>query len=149
MKVAIVTFDGFNELDSLVAAHIINRVDLPGWRAELTGPSEMITSMNGVVVRTQQPLEFAAHADAVIMGSGRKTREVVDDEALMSRLRLDPGRQFIASQCSGALVLLRPGLVEDTPVCTDRTTQCWLEAAGNRVLDQPFHASGRVATASG
>ena len=149
MRVAVVTFDGFNELDSLVAAHIINRVDLPGWRAEITGPSAALTSMNGVVVSAQQPLEFATRADAVIIGSGRKTRQVVDDDALMSRLNLDPKRQYIASQCSGALVLIRLGLVKGLPVCTDRKTQGWVEAAGYRVLDQPFYASGRVATAGG
>ena len=149
MRVAVVTFDGFNELDSLIAAHIINRVDVSGWRAEITGPSEVLTSMNGIDVRTQQPLEFAARADAVIIGSGPKTREVVEDEALMSRLRLDPKRQLIASQCSGALVLIRLGLVHDTPVCTDRKTQAWVEAAGHKVLSQPFYASGRVATAGG
>lgn len=149
MRVAVVTFDGFNEIDSLVAAHIINRVDLPGWRAEITGPSEILTSMNGIVIRAQQPLEFAARADAVIIGSGRKTREVVNDEAMMARLQLDPRRQWIASQCSGALVLIRLGLVQGGPVCTDRKTQAWVEAAGYRVLDEPFHASGRVATAGG
>jgi len=105
--------------------------------------------MNGVVVTAQQPLEFAARADAVIIGSGRKTREVVEDEALMSRLRLDPGRQLIASQCSGALVLIQLGLVQGIPVCTDRKTQRWVEAAGYQVLDQPFYASGRVATVGG
>jgi len=149
MRVAVLTFDGFNEIDSLVAAHIINRVDLPGWRAEITGPSEILTSMNGVVIRAQQPLEFAAQADAVIIGSGRKTQEVVEDDALMARLQLDPRRQWIASQCSGALVLIRLGLVSGAPVCTDRKTQAWVEAAGYRVLDEPFHANGRVATAGG
>jgi transcriptional regulator GlxA family with amidase domain len=149
MRVAVVTFDGFNELDSLIAAHIINRVARPGWRAEITGPSELIRSMNGVVVAAQQPLEFTARADAVVVGSGRKTREVVADEALMSRLRLDPGRQLIAAQCSGALVLIRLGLMRGMPVCTDRKTQAWAEAAGCRILDEPFYASGRVATAGG
>jgi len=149
MRVAIVTFDGFNEIDSLVAAHIINRVDLPGWRAEITSPSEIVTSMNGVVLRAQQPLEFAAEADAVIIGSGRKSREVVEDEALMARLQLDPQRQYITSQCSGALVLIKLGLVTGMPVCTDRWTQNWVEAAGYEVLDQPFYARGRVATAGG
>ena len=147
MRVAVVTFDGFNELDSLVAAHILNRVD--GWRAEITGPSEILTSMNGVAVRAQQPLEFANEADAVIIGSGRRTREMVANDALMARLRLDPRRQWIASQCSGALVLIRLGLLERDAVCTDRKTQPWIEAAGYRVLDEPFHASGRVATAGG
>lgn len=149
MRVAVVTFDGFNEIDSLVAAHIVNRVDRPGWRAEIAGPAETLTSANGVVVHAQQPLEFAAQADAVVIGSGRRTREVVADEALMARLRLDPRRQLIASQCSGALVLVRLGLVRDAPICTDRTTQPWIEAAGHRVLDRPFHAQGTVATAGG
>lgn len=149
MRVAVVTFDGFNEIDSLVAAHIVNRVDRPGWRAEITGPSETLTSANGVVLHAQQPLEFAASADAVVIGSGRRTRAMVADDALMARLRLDPRRQLIASQCSGALVLIRLGLVNDAPVCTDRTTQPWIEAAGHRVLDAPFHASGSVATAGG
>ena len=148
MRVAVVTFDGFNEIDSIVAAHIINRVE--GWRAEITGPAEILTSMNGVVLRAQQPLEFASRADAVIIGSGRRTREMVADDAMMSRLKLDPQRQFIASQCSGALVLLRLELVPaGTPICTDRKTQEWIEAAGHRVLDEPFHANGRVATAGG
>lgn len=149
MKIAIVTFDGFNEIDSLVAAHILNRVALPGWRAEITAPRETVTSMNGVVVAAQQPLEFAAQADAVIIGSGRKTRAMIEDDALMSRLRLDPSRQFIASQCSGALVLIHLGLVRGTAVCTDRKTQAWVEAAGYEVLDRPFHAHERVATAGG
>ena len=150
MRVAVLTFDGFNEIDSLVAAHIINRVDLPGWRAEITGPSEVLTSMNGVAIRAQQPLEFASRADAVIIGSGRKTRDVVADDALMARLHLDPQRQWIASQCSGALVLIRLGLLPPgVPVCTDRNTEAWITAAGYRVLDEPFHAAGRVATAGG
>jgi len=46
-------------------------------------------------------------------------------------------------------VLIRLGLVQGVPVCTDRKTQAWVEAAGYRVLDEPFYASGRVATAGG
>src|SRR5262245_29543572 len=106
MRVAVVTFDGFNEIDSLVAAHIVNRVALPGWKAEIAAPGPTVTSMNGVVVTAQQPLEFASEADAVIVGSGTATRDVVEDDALIGRLRLDPERQFVASQCSGALVLI-------------------------------------------
>ena len=49
--------------------------------------------MNGVTVLRQRPLDFAAEADAVIIGSGIKTREIVADASLMSRIRLDPARQ--------------------------------------------------------
>jgi transcriptional regulator GlxA family with amidase domain len=149
MRVAIVTFDGFNEIDSLVAAHIINRVAVPGWKAEITAPTTTVTSMNGVCLVAQQPLEFVAEADAVVLGSGRRTREVIANAALLARMRIDPARQYVASQCSGALVLIRLGLIREGPVCTDSKTRPEVEAAGFDVPARPFHARGRVATAGG
>ena len=76
MQIAVLTFDGFNELDSFVAAAILNRVKAKGWKAHITSPSAEVTSMNGITVQRQQPLEFARKADAVIIGSGVKTREI-------------------------------------------------------------------------
>jgi transcriptional regulator GlxA family with amidase domain len=67
----------------------------------------------------------------------------------MSRLQLDPKRQFIASQCSGALILVRLGLVKGMPICTDRKTQEWIKASGYEVLEQPFYAQERIAMAGG
>jgi len=149
MRIAIVTFEGFNEIDSFVALNILNRIKKEGWKAEITAPTETITSMNGVTIQAQKLLSFANEADAVLFGSGRLTRKMVQDEALMSSFQLDPTRQLIGSQCSGALVLKKLGLVENTPVSTDLTTRPWLEESGVCVLDQPFYASGNVATAGG
>ena len=39
MHIAILTFDGFNELDSLIALGVLNRVKKPGWRVSLAAPS--------------------------------------------------------------------------------------------------------------
>ena len=147
MRIAILTFDGFNEIDSFVAARMLNWV--PGWKAEITAPSATVTSASGVRVERQQPLGFAREADAVIVGSGTNTRTIVDDAAIMGELRLDPARQLVASQCSGALVLARLGHLRDVPACTDQRTRPWVVEAGVRVLDQPFHAAGNVATAGG
>ena len=97
----------------------------------------------------QQTLEFAREADAVVVGSGKLTARVVADRGLLSRLSLDPGRQLVASQCSGALLLARLGVLGGLPACTDRQTAPLVEAAGVRVLEQPFFASGNVATAGG
>jgi transcriptional regulator GlxA family with amidase domain len=149
MKIAILTFDGFNEIDSIVAAHILNRVQIPGWKAEITCPAETVTSMNGVTIAAQRPLEFAAEADAVIVGSGRQTRQVIEDPSIMSRLDLSPERRLVASQCSGALVMERLGLLQNLPACADSATRPWLEAKGVRVLDAPFYAKGNIATAGG
>jgi transcriptional regulator GlxA family with amidase domain len=149
MHIAILTFEGFNELDSLIALGILNRIKKPDWKVSIACPSAEVRSMNGVVLKAQATLEDAAQADAVIVGSGRLTRDVVADAALMARLRLDPARQLLAAQCSGTLILAKLGLLNDVPACTDLTTKPWVEEAGVRTLDQPFVANGNVATAGG
>ena len=149
MHIAILTFDRFNELDSFIALGILNRVKRPGWRVALACPTPTVTSMNGVTVQRQESLEEASAADAVLVGSGMKTREVVADAALMSCLRLDPTRQLVAAQCSGTLVLARLGLLGDMPACTDLITKPWVQEAGVEVLERPFFARGNLATAGG
>lgn len=150
MHIAILTFEGYNELDSLIALGVLNRVRADDWRVTLATPTPTVTSMNGVVVHQMSTLEEAVDADAVIVGSGIATREVVEDPAIMRVLsRLDPSRQLVAGQCSGALVLARLGLLDGVPACTDLITRPWVVAAGVDVLDQPFFARDSVATAGG
>lgn len=149
MQIAVLTFEGFNELDSFVAAGILNRMKAQGWAAHITSPTEYVTSMNGVTVRRQKELEFTAEADAVLIGSGVLTRQIAADPGLLARIRLDPARQLIGAQCSGTLLLARLGLIGDLPACTDLTTKPWVIEAGVKVIDAPFVAHGNVATAGG
>lgn len=149
MQIAVLTFDGFNELDSFIAAGILNRLRARGWAAHVTSPTEQVISMNGVTVQRQRPLEFAREADAVLIGSGVRTREIAADADLLARIALDPSRQLIGAQCSGTLLLARLGLVGDLPACTDLTTRPWVVEAGVEVIDAPFMAHGNVATAGG
>ncbi|MEV1064896.1 DJ-1/PfpI family protein [Streptomyces sp. NPDC050263] len=149
MQVAVVTFDGFNELDSFIASALINRCRRDGLEAFVTTPTPVVTSMNGVEVTGQRPMDFVPEADVVLIGSGVKTRDVVADDRLLSMVSLDPARQLIGSQCSGALVLARLGLLGDMPACTDMTSRPFVEAAGVTVLDAPFYAEGNIATAGG
>lgn len=97
MHAAILTFDGFNELDSLVALGILNRIKKPDWRVTLCCPTPTVTSMNGVTLQAQSTLEEACAADVVLFGSGMKTREIANDESVMKRLKLDPSRQLIGA----------------------------------------------------
>jgi len=153
MRIAIVTFDGFNELDSFIALGLLNRLSAQGWKAEITSPSAKVTSMNGVTIQAQQPLEFANSADIVLFGSGIYTRAIADSfgkkASLLDRLQLDPVRQTIGGQCSGVLLMARLGLLADQPAATDLTTRPWLMEAGVRVDDSPFRARGHIATAGG
>jgi transcriptional regulator GlxA family with amidase domain len=147
--IAILTFDGFNELDSLIALALLNRVKRPGWRVTLCCPTPSVTSMNGVTVQAQSGLADACEASAVIIGSGVRTREIATDSSIMAALQLDPARQLIGAQCSGTLLLAKLGLLGNAPACTDLTTRPWVIEAGVKVLNQPFHATGNVATAGG
>jgi transcriptional regulator GlxA family with amidase domain len=134
MHIAILTFEGFNELDSLIALGILNRIKRPDWRVSLACPTPRVRSMNGVVLERQATLEEASAADAIIVGSGMQTREVVADAGLMGQLQLDPARQLIGAQCSGTLVLAKLGLLDGVSACTDLTTKPWVQEAGVGVL---------------
>ena len=149
MHIAILTFDGFNELDSLIAFGILNRIRKPGWRVSLCCPTPTVTSMNGVTMHSQSTLAEACAADAVLIGSGMKTREIANDPSVMGQLHLDPSRQLIGAQCSGTLMLAKLGFLKSIPACTDLTTKPWVQEAGVKVLNQPFYADGNVATAGG
>jgi len=149
MQIAVVTFDGFNELDSFIASAVINRARPAGVRAYITTPTPSVTSMSGVEVVGQRGLDFITEADVVLIGSGIRTRDIVADPALFGALPLDPSRQLIGAQCSGALVLAKLGLLGSMPVCTDTTSRPFVEDCGVRVLDTPFHTEGPIATAGG
>ena len=149
MHIAILTFEGYNELDSLIALGVLNRIRKADWRVSIASPSPRVRSMNGVVIESHVSLEEASAADAVIVGSGRQTREVVADQGLMAQLQLDPSKQLLGAQCSGTLVLAKLGLLDGVPACTDLTTKPWVQEAGVEVLDQPFFAKGNLATAGG
>jgi len=149
MHISILTFDGFNELDSVIAYGILNRIKQPGWRVSIASPTTQVLSMNGLIMKSQTNLAEVNNADAVIIGSGINTRDIAADTALMAQLKLDPTRQLLAAQCSGALLLAKLGLLHGLPVCTDLTTRPWVQEAGMEVLNQAFFARGNIASAGG
>lgn len=149
MHIAILTFEGYNELDSLIALGILNRIKKPNWRVSLASPTATVTSMNGVTIHSHINLQEASAADAVIVGSGMKTLKVIETPELMAQLQLDPKRQLIGAQCSGALILAKLGLLKHIPACTDSMSKPWVQEAGVEVLNQPLFAQGNLATAGG
>ena len=152
VHIAILTFDAFNELDSLVAFAVFNRIALlgdAGWHVRIASPTPRVTSMNGLTIDAHEDLSRIGQADAVLVGSGMKTREIAANPAIMGQLRLDPARQLIAAQCSGTYLLGQLGVRNGLPACTDLTSKPWVVASGVDVVDQPFIARGNVATAGG
>ena len=152
MHIAILTFDGFNELDSLIAYGMLSRISLlgdPKWKVSIASPTVKVTSMNGLSINAHIDLKQANDADAVVIGSGMKTREVASNASILDQLKLNPSRQLIAAQCSGTFLLARLGLLGRMPACTDTTSKPWVQAAGVNILNQAFYSSGNLATAGG
>src|SRR3954452_13093553 len=84
MHIAILTFEGYNELDSLIALGVLNRVTASDWRVSIASPTARVRSMNGVAIESMASLEEASAADAVIVGSGMQTRDVISNPTLMA-----------------------------------------------------------------
>ncbi|UUZ69610.1 DJ-1/PfpI family protein [Polaromonas sp. P2-4] len=152
MHIAILTFDGFNELDSLIAYGMLSRISLLGdadWKVSIASPTARVTSMNGLTIDAHVGLKEANQADAVLIGSGMKTREVANDPSILGQLQLNPQSQLIAAQCSGTFLLAKLGLIGQTPACTDSSSKPRVQAAGVKILNQAFFANGNLATAGG
>ncbi|HEX4018232.1 MAG TPA: hypothetical protein VHX15_15965 [Frankiaceae bacterium] len=54
--IAIVTLDGFNEIESFVASYMVGRAGHADWSVAIASPSAHVTSMNGVTVTAQMSL---------------------------------------------------------------------------------------------
>ncbi|GAB1269068.1 DJ-1/PfpI family protein [Aurantivibrio infirmus] len=149
IKVSILTFDGFNEIDSFLALNAINRMVSEGIEAEITSPTPSVVSMNGVRIDSQRTLEFALEADVVIVGSGRNSEKVANDKSIIDELQIDLNRQIVCSQCSGALILAKMGLLDDNEISTDNSTRTKLIDSGYRVGKSGFTRYGNVVTVGG
>lgn len=149
MKIAIVIFDKFTDVDLFLMWDLFNRVRLENWSVKILGEREAHVSVTGISVRTQGRIEEANRADAVLFVSGPGTREKMRDEAWLNKFDLNAEKQFIGSICSGALILGALGLLEGVTATTYPTTKSALESFGVEVVEKPFVANGKVATAGG
>ncbi|ARU62062.1 thiamine biosynthesis protein ThiJ [Tumebacillus avium] len=155
MKLAILVFDRFTDLDVFLPWDLLNRVArfkmLPDWEVKLVGTESHHTSENGLTIPMSADLSYIAEADAVLIESGPGVQTLIHDEAFLARMQslLDPGRQMIGSMCSGALLLAKLGLLEGLTATTYPTRVKQLAAMGVEVLDVPIVAHDKIATAAG
>ena len=146
--VGIVTLPGFNEIDSFVATRMIHSV--PDLEIKLIGPAATAVSMAGVEVATPGDWTSLGTCAAAIFGSGAQTFEHIENQPMMDAMRANVSDvRFVGSQCSGAAILHRLGMLDGQEVCTDNLTAPKLRAIGVSVRVDPFHETGRIATAGG
>ena len=149
MRISIVIFDEFTDIDLYLMWDLLNRVRVPDWEVRIVGDKSHHISTTGLMTATHGSIEEANDSDVVLFVSGLGTRIKMRDELWLSRFNLNPERQMIASVCSGALLLAALGLLEGKTATTYPTTKQELENFGVTVEEAPFIAHGNVATSGG
>lgn len=148
-KIAIVIFDKFTDIDLWLMWDLLNRVRVDGWDVKILGEKEAHVSATGIKTKTSGGIEEANDADAVLFVSGQGTRDRIADENWLGKFDLNPEKQFIGSICSGSLILAKLGLLEGKTGTTYPTSKAVLESFGVEVVEKPFVAHERIATAGG
>lgn len=149
MKIAIVIFDKFTDVDLWLMWDLLNRVRVENWKVLILGERDSHVSATNIEVKTHGRIEEANDADAVLFVSGQGTRERIADENWLAKFDLDSEKQFVGSICSGSLILAKFGLLEGKTATTYPTSKAALESFGVEVVEKPFVANGKVATAGG
>jgi len=149
MKVSIVIFDKFTDLDLWLMWDLLNRVRIADWEVRILGEKDVHLSATNIEIKTHGRIEEANDADAVLFVSGQGTRDRIADEHWLAKFNLNAEKQFIGSICSGSLILAKLGLLEGKTATTYPTSKAVLESFGVEVVEKPFIAHNRVATAGG
>jgi transcriptional regulator GlxA family with amidase domain len=156
MKVVIVAFDDFTDVDTFLPLDFFHRVTVPygadyrgEWRVRLLADRPQIKSYTGVSVEAHGNLSEARTADGVFVVSGDGSRAKLADPAFKGALGLNPERQVIAAIDSGTLVLAALGLLEGLSATTYPTVMDELEAAGIRAEERSIVVYGNLATGGG
>lgn len=156
MKIAVLGFDGFTDVDLFLPWDFLWRVRLPygagytgDWRPVICADTPTITSYSGVQIEVSGTLADVCDADGVFIVSGDGCREKMADAQYMAALQLDPGRQRIAAIDSGVLILAALGLLEGKTATTYPSVVPELEAMGVTTERRALVTHGSIATAGG
>lgn len=148
-KIAIIIFDKFTDIDLFLMWDLLNRIRIADWSVKILGEKDAHFSATNIEIKTHGQIEEANDADAVLFVSGQGTRDRIIDENWLKRFNLNAEKQFIGSICSGALILAKLGLLEGKTATTYPTSKAVLESFGVEVVEKPFVAHRRIATAGG
>lgn len=150
MKISIVTFDDFTDLDLFILWDLLKRVDVADWQVKLLGDKKSHVSSTGIEIKMHGHLEEAESSDAVLFCSGKGTRRKMTDEDFLSRFKLDERRQLIGAIDSGALLLGALGFLKGKKATSYPSAEIKkaLENFGAEVVWKSFVREGNVATAA-
>lgn len=156
MKIAMVAFEGFTDVDLFLPWDLFYRVKDAtyaayegDWDVRICADQTRFRSYSGLAIDRHEPLGWASEADAVFVVSGPGSRLKIQEPAFLAALGLDPKRQLIAAIDSGALILAKLGLLDGLSATTYPSVFAELEALGVKTERKAFVVHGNVATGGG
>lgn len=151
MKIGLVVYEGFSDIDFFLPWDLLNRVRLlkleEDWTVEVLGDS-VLRSAAGLPVQTTQPYSYASQCDGVFFCSGGQIQKLISNHDFLSRFRLDPKRQKIAAIDSGTLILGALGLLRGRRATTYPTHFDAIAGFGAIVEKGALVEDGAIATAA-
>lgn len=152
MKIGLVAFDDFTDIDLILHWDLLNRVKQyklhPDWQVQILGTKKSHLSVNGLEIATSGPVDLVAECDAVLVTSGIGTRKLLQDADFLRRMKVNPERQLLAAQCSGSLVFGELGLLQGVRVSAYPPIAELLKNYGAELVAEAFVKHGKLATAS-
>jgi transcriptional regulator GlxA family with amidase domain len=161
MRIAVVVFDGFDELDAIGPLEVLRNAatmgdaDLQVELVALDGAAE-VTGSHGLVVRTDGPLEVGRTDLLVIPGGGWNDRGPQGAWAEAERGDLPAAiaaahraGAVVATVCTGAMLATAAGLTRGRPAVTHQGAISELRAAGAEVVEARVVDDGDLVTAGG
>lgn len=157
--VAIVLYDGFDELDAIGPYEVFRTANAMGGAVDASlvtlVPSQSITASHGLTVEPDDVL--LGQPDVVLVpGGGWNDRSgagawaEVQDGSIPDRLAtLHENGVRIASVCTGALLVADAGLLEGRPATTHHTARDDLADYGADVSEDRVVDDGDIVTAGG
>jgi transcriptional regulator GlxA family with amidase domain len=149
--ITIVAFEKYTDIDVFLAWDLFNRFAMKRneWKIKIVGTASKHTSSTGISLDMQGTIEDCNSADVVFFASGAGTRPLIKDKDYLSRFKLNPDKQIIASMCSGSLILAALGLLNGITATTYPTAIETLKSLGVEYENKPLVIHNNIATAAG
>ncbi|HDR4463843.1 TPA: DJ-1/PfpI family protein [Bacillus cereus] len=153
MKIAIVCFDKFTDIDVFLPWDLLNRVRLVGgisdWNVQLLGTEKTHISMSGLRIPMTGSISDTPYADAVIFASGKGVQDLYQNQEYLNSIHVDSQRQLIGSMCSGSLLLGAKKLLTGKKTTTYPSVVEQLKEFDVDVIEQSVVNEGNISTAAG
>lgn len=151
MNIAILIYEGVTALDAVGPYEVLSRI--PGAHIEFVAatPGAIRTDTGFLELVATSSFEEVQSADVVIVpGGGMGIRRAIGEAELIAWLRqVSEHSRYVASVCTGALILASAGLLAGKRATTHWANIEELRSMGVEVVDRRIVESGRIITSAG